>query len=408
MSCFPTTILVFFLKIINLFTKSKDLKVLKKTGYNLEKDECYDLIIADIMHAFGDFLISLHAFYNIDKLNKKTYVFVHESFKKTLDDLNFKNLHFIYNSADLGSHYNREKINLKDLKTKAKELSEILLKENIKINNVYIFGFTISLEMLAILSKVNYNNLYILQSFKNPKKIFLYSLMIPSKIIWLNYFTNIKKYNFNFLPIMYSQAVFQMTKMLDIDKNEVKFLNLSSNKISSNNKLNIAIMPYTSNRKKDLDIDILLCLLNEIKNKFDSNVFINVYGKWTSKEEKKWAFSSKNFDFKNVNLEVNKYNLNELIYEIDKNDVCITNDTSLYHIANLLNKKTIMFLNKDLFKGKKGDFLFNFWSNYPNRNNLILNLNDYFFDDYDKNPEKYEVEILLNNVVTFLEKIKKI
>lgn len=370
----PEFMFVFLLKILNIFIrKYKNPKVVKK---GVKNENANDLIIIDIMHSIGDFLISLHTLSQLDIGNKKYYVLAHESQKSIIEKINFANMIFIYNTNALASHYNNVTTSLKEMKIKINYLENLIA--NYTIGNVYIYGYSITLEHLIILSKVKYNQLFVLNLF-NKKKKFRVCQIAPSKFLWSKYYSNIYKYNLVLTKPKYLIAYKEMYSLITNHTKDFDPINLSW--LFDNEKnFSFACMPFTSTNRKDLDLKILKDIFDISFKKFP-NLKINVYGKWTKKEFEKWetVFDSNYQYIKNLNIKVNQFNnLYELMKDINKNIFSITNDTSLYHFSNLLNIRTFLFFNNSICD-KENNIFVNYWTPYNKRENFINLLNNNFF-----------------------------
>lgn len=377
-----------------LFSKrefKKKIEISPKKGTNSKNN----LVVMDNMKALGDFFVFLNIMVSLDnkKSDYKYVIVINKIYEKIVEIQNFKNLSFIFLSSDFGTHYDREKINKKDIYKISNNISNQIEKCNKNWNNVYVCAGWLDLTHYSILSKINYNNAYCLKhiSTKYKPRIIMQNLPIPSIPLWLYFFHFYKKLNIKIWNLKSKEAYYFGKMSYDMIR---KYDNSLSQYITNNKKRfnekkenlnNISVMLKTSNNCKNIDLKKfikLLCNLNLNKN-------TNIY--FLGKDYYDIPFIK---DLNIINLTGKTSNLMDLLEHVNKSQLIFTADTSLYHIASFLNISAIVFVNSRISKINRS---ISFWlNNY--KNNLIIK-NDIFFK-YSLAKKGKE----FNNISTLIKK----
>lgn len=378
-------------KNLNVFISSNDNKTYKDVKVNTEY---LDLIYIDNSKSFGDVLLWIQLIKNLDENSEdKYYCYVHKNYKNLLESLNFKNIIFIWNNNDFGSHYNRKKIELYQKINLAKSSQNNLYVYKDRIRNIYLMGYSLIIDYLINLYPVKDKNISIL-SF-NKKLKFSNLNMFNDLIFGSLYISKIHEFNLHLEYIdINKNGIFNGAKLLNYEK-KLNYYEFNYKEIKSNNDtLKIAIMPFSSSDKKDLNLSYLKDFFDFLMKEF--KVEVSIYGIWNKIHWNIWNNYFSNYEdifVYKVNLYDDPY---DLMQEISKDTLVITNDTSLFHIGVFYNKKTIVFYNNYFSKPKFNTK--NFWLEYGNNEKLIIELETLFFENNKnkKNKKNIFIDKLIN------------
>ncbi|MBD5445825.1 MAG: hypothetical protein HDR31_00735 [Mycoplasma sp.] len=346
-----------------------------------------NLVIIDNMKAVGDFFILLNLVKNIDsqQYSEKKYVFVvNNMFKKIIDNQEFKNCSFIFLEKDFGTHYNRVKFSKKDIIEKYNYISNKILNYSRNWNNIFICSGAIDLSHYSMLSLISYKNAYVIKNILNKSKtrLVIQNQPIPSISLWIYFFHFYKKFKINVWTdqnkniYYFSHMCFNMIKIHDNFKNTFNYF---SEKKQINNNNSVTLMLKTSNKYKNINISSLYSILNNIE--IIRNKELIFLGK-----ERYNLPENKNFILKNLTGKTTDFL--EFIKTSQNSFLCITADTSLYHISSFYNIPTIVFINSKI---KKTNVFKSFWLE-NNKNNLII-VSKYIFKKNSKKSIKEFKEI---------------
>ncbi len=378
-SYIPFFISKLFAYIFFYFSKEKQLKkinIVKKGIYKTNRN----LINLDFNGAIGDVII-LSRFLKIldDTGTKNVDILCPNKFKEYFQKLQFKNLNFIFFDIKT-SHYYQDTYNnidnlLKSVKNEINELPEY--------NNFFSFGrqFILSVNLYSLFLK--YNKLTIFEILPKFVIIDRIPLLSKSAVVFMSKITSIsmacfniinkKKYNINFFGnknecknlFMADFAYYAYFQQLP--KQSLSSLEFSKYfKPIKNNSKSLIIMVDDARQGKRLKVDSLIKFINEN--------FVNYKVTFVGDGPKfiEELINKKNQCKFTIINKVNKTKtLMDLINEVNKNKNVLAYDTSILHIAMILNKKTKFIANKKNDTYVKGKM---YWHGYKNDNLEVVEM----------------------------------
>lgn len=351
--------------IINIFIKdeiSNSFKIIEKKSSS--KKSCIWLSYSG---AIGDFTILLRLLIKLSNESDEKYdVITDIRFKKIIEKLKLCNFNVIYISKWLSN--NTFKVSEKDL-----EVYNEILEMNLEYDNIFYFSKDISVLFLMRLSAIKYNKVisiksnYFISSFTLDKSNILLSFYFRKHINKLNLFPKIIlcTENLHLCDIAY---YIMKSSLPEKSLKSIKIEKLFCTKIIKNT---VAIMSDSNPRGKFLKPKYLIDLLN--KNYQNYNVIILGNGNNYFEKLNKYQH--------NFNI-INKLNYSDYIFDLYENIACVDEilayDTSILHIASLMNKKIKLICNLQN-KIYKKEFMY--WLSYAGFNDIeIINMSSKFFE----------------------------
>lgn len=358
--------------IFNIFIKdeiSNSFKIIEKKSSS--KKSCIWLSYSG---AIGDFTILLRLLIKLsDESDEKYDVITDIRFKKIIEKLNLCNFNVIYISKWLSN--NTFKVSEKDL-----EVYNEILEMNLEYDNIFYFSKDISVLFLMRLSAIKYNQVISIESnyltLSNYKKNRSFTLDKSNILLSFYFRKHINKLNLfpKIIPgienLHLCDIAYYIMKSSFPEKSlkSIKIEKLFYTKIIKNT---VAIMSDSNPRGKFLKPKYLIDLLN--KDYQNYNVIILGNGNNYFKKLNKYQH--------NFNI-INKLNYSEYIFDLYENIACVDEilayDTSILHIASLMNKKIKLICNLQN-KIYKKEFMY--WLSYAGFNDMkIITMSSKFFE----------------------------
>lgn len=338
---FPNWVIKTILSFLTIFVKKKikNIEIKEKS----KTTSLNNLIVIDNMRAIGDFFILLKKIIHLDSFDSqyKYYVYCNSKFESIIKNINFKNISFIFSPCDFGGHFDINKQKTNDYVKISKEISKKILNVSDNWNNIFICCSRIDLNHYSILNLINYNKAFVLKNFWSKKyKIINQNIPVPSINMWLWFFKNSKKYNFEVyekVNCLFGDIVLQMIEENDNSIKEKKFnYNEYISKWLPQKNNSIPFMFKASSDKRSLNDKVIKKMIND-----NPNIFL--LGKYE--------------DIKENNLFIDKWvetkDILDILRVISFSNETLSVDTSLVHISNFLNIKCTVYVNKKTYKLNK-------------------------------------------------------
>lgn len=303
-----------------------------------------NLIYMDYDNAVGDVIVLIRTLYKLNEEGEKFDILIHEKFKGVIEKFGFSNINIIYKKNDAGKHYDKKlNDNYMDIFSESKN-------RKLSYKNVYFFCIKINIDPMLYISQINYEklilmrNIYIDQKFvRKVKNNYWFSIRNLKLSFW--FFLNKEKFKYEFIGSKDQRKLFLADYAYFIYKGHIPSETLSSIILSNpfnkyNENKSIGIITSKLPREKILKEENTIELLEKYNNN-NKNVYI--FGDSNIQAENIEKLSC---DYKIINMVNKTSTILEFIEAVNMCDIVITPDTSLLHISMLLNKDTILYVNK--------------------------------------------------------------
>lgn len=387
-----------FIKILKYRQNEKSFKKYEKfiESKYLKKNNCEistkkNLIVTNLQEAIGDQVICLDLMSRISKSkDKENFDFlVHKSFLPTISELNKKwKLNILTYDRSLGTHLDlkKGKFNKKNIKILTESFSHY------EYDQIFVPSRTIPIDLLLIFSSMKFNKVHKFKdNFKLPEGNGVFaewsffkniarkvSTILENKIV-IQEINDKKHFIFNCIDVF--NRIWPNCKLVHKEKiTPYEYVDLDNVIEKQQIVTNEMTIFYLINRIEDkiLNFDILLKSFKKIESTNESVKFIFA----TKLNQKKFNRLKKtiNSNLKNFELH-NNLPLDKLMKKMNEANLVVCNDSFDFHMSNLLDKKTLLVVNKSQWIII---FSFDYWLNYNSTNNQTLRIEKANFGDYTK------------------------
>ncbi len=356
----------------------------EKKDYKSNKD----LILLKQDNSVGDVVVASRLLHVLEHNSTTNHfdVLCDKKFKIFLDQFHFKNINIFYcNNVDI-NHYNKDY----SLDTIDWNKIQFIYNKLNEYNNVYTNQFFLTIQTNILLHFIKYKNCIMFKRayykktnhfiFKIIPCFFTYLWCTSSNVktpfpLKLFNVINFKKFNFKFFgnnkcKKLYIQDFIYYSIFKKIPTKSLSSLDLSNYfKINRKNikQKSLIIMIDDARQKRRLKLQ---CLIDYI-NAYFPNYNVTFVG--NGPKFMKELFNKKQeCKFKIIDKVNKTKTLMDLINEVNKIENVLAYDTSILHIAMLLNKKTTLIINKKTIH-------YYSWCKYDNPNLSIIKLNSKYF-----------------------------
>ncbi len=346
-----------FSKVMIKYCNQKDFKLNNGTTDSKKR-----LLFLDYNNAIGDFIVLIRLVYILDQMNCECDAIIHKKFKGVIENLNLKHINVIYKENDLGNHY----VSQRDENDSWKKVVDEFKRKNLEYDEIYYFNKILKIDSLLAISQIKYNKLICTKDiYKYRYKNYRW---IQQKDYWLEFYFLIHQDELKIIEIgnkKEDKDLFLADYSYKVIFNELPKQTLSSLTLEKQfnvkpiNTKTAIIMLDKERRCKDLKNNVLIEYFNQNFNGW-TITFIG-----TDKESVEYIKGHPNCQFKINDKILKTKTVLDIFEEVKKNNMVIAFDTSILHIAMLLNKKTNLILNKEFYAVK---YEHNVWHTYKNSN----------------------------------------